>query len=131
MSQIPPESSLPGQASKYDRDHQREVLQRVVAALIRRRLAAPAIFALESLKPLSYVSAQALVFLQPLVQLALPVRDYEVVAAALEDRDNIEWLIEQLEAHESGAVPPSADAGPVRSSAHQGQAESDKGDSGE
>lgn len=106
MSQTPEDSGLFHRADKYDRERQREVLGRVAKALMKRRLTAPAIFALESLKPLSYVSAQALVFLQPLVQLALPVRDYEVLAAALEDRDNIEWLIQQLEAHETGAEPP-------------------------
>lgn len=106
MSQTPEDSGRPGGADKYDPARQRELLGRVAAALIGRRLTAPAIFALESLKPLSYVSAQALVFLQPLVQLAVPVRDYELLAAALEDRANIEWLIQRLEAHEAGAEPP-------------------------
>jgi len=72
----------------------------VAERLIARRLTAPAIFVLESSRPLSYIASQALVFFQPLVQGLLGVRDFAVFAAALEDRDNIEWLIRELEAGE-------------------------------
>jgi hypothetical protein len=30
------------------------------------------------------------------------IKDYEVFAAALEDRENVEWLLQQLEAAEEG-----------------------------
>ncbi len=87
-------------ADAHDPARQREVLARVAERLIARRLTAPAIFVLESSRPLSYIASQALVFFQPLVQGLLGVRDFAVFAAALEDRDNIEWLIRELEAGE-------------------------------
>ena len=97
------EMPLPEPDDSYDRDRQREVLSKVAEALAERRLTAPAIFTLEAGKPLSYLVSQTLVFFQPLVQTLFGLRDYQVFAAALEDRDNVEWLIQQLEAHEEKA----------------------------
>jgi len=76
------------------------VLARVVDGLVARRLTAPAIFLLEASRPLSFVASQALIFLKPIVQGLLGVRDYAVFAGALEKRENIDWLLEELEAAE-------------------------------
>ncbi len=81
-------------------NRQRQVLAKVAQLLISRRLTAPALFVLESTKPLSFLASQALIFFQPFVQTFLPAKDYEVFAAAIEDRDNIEWMMQQLEAAE-------------------------------
>ena len=94
------DDTLPKPDDIYDRDRQREVLGKVAQELARRRLSAPAIFMLESMMPLTYVASSALVMLQPLVQVLIGIRDYEVFAAALEDRENVEWLMQQLEAAE-------------------------------
>lgn len=80
-----------------DRDQQREVLARVADALHRRGLATIAIVTLESVKPLSFVTAQALVVLGPVIQALVNLRDYDVFCQALEDRANVEWLIRRLE----------------------------------
>jgi hypothetical protein len=95
---------LPGVAGAdiYDLERQREVLAKVAEGLIARRLTAPAIFMLESSRPLSFVASQALVFFQPIVQGLLGVKDYALFAAAIENRDNIEWLVQELEAAEEG-----------------------------
>lgn len=90
-------------AEAHDPSRQREVLGRVAERLIARRLTAPAIFVLESSRPLSFVASQALVFFQPIIQGLLGMKDYAVFAAAIEDRGNIEWLIGELEAAEERA----------------------------
>jgi hypothetical protein len=91
---------LPKPEDRYGPERQREVLRKVAEGLVARKLTAPAIFVLESSMPLTYVASQALVLLRPFVQAIIGIRDYEVFAAALEDRDNVEWLIQQLEAAE-------------------------------
>lgn len=96
-----------GRDDLYDPERQRAVLRQVADRLIARRLTAPAIFMLEAGRPLSFVTSQALVFFQPVVEGILGVKDYAVFAAALEDRANIEWLIRELEAGE-GAPEASA-----------------------
>jgi hypothetical protein len=94
------EEFLPKPEDRHDPERQREVLRKVAEGLVARKLTAPAIFVLESSMPLTYVASQALVLLRPFVQAIIGIRDYEVFAAALEDRDNVEWLIQQLEAAE-------------------------------
>lgn len=91
------------------REREREVLGRVAERLGALRLTAPAIFFLESIKPLSFVSSQALVFLGPTVQALFPWRDYQVLAEALESRENLEWLICRLEEIEEGPAPAPPD----------------------
>jgi|LSQX01.2.fsa_nt_gb hypothetical protein len=94
------EDFLPKPEDRYDPKRQREVLGKVAAGLVARKLTAPAIFVLESSMPLTYVASQALVLLRPFVQAIIGIKDYEVFAASLEDRGNVEWLIQQLEAAE-------------------------------
>lgn len=62
-----------------------------------RRLAAPALFLLESSKPLSFLASQGLVFLGPFVDAALDVPSYDAVVRMLEDRDNVERLLQRIE----------------------------------
>jgi hypothetical protein len=76
---------------------QRDLLQTVADKLIARRLEAPAILFLESLKPLSFLTAQGLIVLGPLLQPLLSVKDYDLLTESLENRDNLEWLIRRLE----------------------------------
>lgn len=91
---------LPKPGDRFDPERQRHVLRKVAEGLAARRLTAPAIFVLESGMPLTYVASQALVLLRPFVQAIVGIQDYEVFAAAVEDRKNVEWLIQQLEAAE-------------------------------
>jgi hypothetical protein len=83
------------------REREREVLGKLGELLIARRMAAPAILVLESVKPLSFIASQALIFLGPLAEALLPYRDYQVLAEALESRENVEWLIRRLEQGET------------------------------
>ncbi|MEN6305519.1 MAG: hypothetical protein ABFD96_22545 [Armatimonadia bacterium] len=96
---------LPPPDDVYDEKRQREVLAKVARELSARRLTAPAIFILESAMPLTYLASQALVMLQPFVQFIIGTKDYQVFAAALEHRENVEWLIQQLEQAEE--APPA------------------------
>lgn len=92
----------------YNVERQRAVLEKVAQELVRRRLTAPAVFLLESIMPLSFVAAQALIVLRPLVQMLIGIKDYEVFAAALEKRENVEWLLHKLEEAETApcSAPP-------------------------
>jgi hypothetical protein len=87
----------------------RELLGRVALAVARRRMIAPAIVFLESLRPLSYLGSQAMLFLRPFLKDigSLFLREktpdvlaeqYERVAAILERREGVEALLRALEA---------------------------------
>ena len=75
-----------------------ELLDAVAGRVVRMRLAVPAIFFLESTKPLSFLGSQLLIFLQPFVQAFLTIRNYERFSQLMEDRENVERLIRRIEA---------------------------------
>lgn len=79
------------------RIEQRKVLAKVLRVIIRRRLGPVALFTLESTKPLAFLASQSLIVFEPIIRTFLPLKDYEVFVQAIADRDNIEWMIEQLE----------------------------------
>jgi hypothetical protein len=75
----------------------RDLLDRIAGRVVELRLETPAILAIESLGPLSFVGGQALVFFQPLAQALFRFRDYERFAALLERRGSLEALTVAIE----------------------------------
>ena len=69
------------------RQREQEVLAKVAQALTDRRLTAAAILFLESVKPLSFLASQALVFLGPMAETLLPPAEYRNLTRAIESRE--------------------------------------------
>jgi hypothetical protein len=86
----------PGGRSAEDEQLLRAVAERVV----RMGLGAAAMFFLESIKPLSFLGSQALVFFEPFVRAFLTTAHYQRFASLIERRDNLEFLIREIEASE-------------------------------
>jgi hypothetical protein len=78
-------------------ERQQEVLERFAREIAKRRMCAPAIFLFESIQPLAFVAGQALAFIEPLLKVMFDAPDYEVFREAIEDRENVRWLVERLE----------------------------------
>ena len=57
----------------------------------------PAIFFLESVKPLSFVGSQALHFFEPFVRAFFAAQDYDRFSAMMERRENLEALLVKIE----------------------------------
>lgn len=74
------------------------LLDRIAARIVRHGLATPAIFFLESVRPLNFVAAQTMVFFGPLATAILPRADYERLAKLLERRESVEALLVRIEA---------------------------------
>jgi hypothetical protein len=76
----------------------------LLGALAKRiaelRMTAPAIFLLESMKPLNFVASQAMVFFQPIVSAFFDTTAYDRLSKLLERRDAIEHLLRTIEALE-------------------------------
>ena len=68
--------------------------RRVLAA---RSLETPAILFLESVRPLSFVGAQGLYFLEPFARTIFDVTEYQRLARLLERRSNLEVLVRAVE----------------------------------
>lgn len=76
---------------------ERALVDRVCAEVVRRHLATPALLFLEMSRPLNYLSAQALHFLQPFLSALGNTADAERLARFLERRGSIEYVANRLE----------------------------------
>lgn len=80
---------------------QREVLEKVAKKVVYWRMAVPAIMALETAKPLSFIGSQVMVFFEPIVQTMFSFRHYDTFRELMEDRDNVERLLLLIEEHDA------------------------------
>jgi len=85
ISDLPPE------------EQDKALLEAVARKVVQMGLSVPAVFFLESTKPLSFIGSQALVFLEPFVKSIFNLASYDRFVALMEDRSNIEKLIQRIE----------------------------------
>ena len=81
-----------------------ELLRKLAEKVVARRLSVPAIFFLESTKPLNYVGAQAMVFFGPFVRVLFESPNYYRYAELFEDRPTMELLLRMIEELESAVA---------------------------
>ncbi len=81
-------------------DDYSDLIEKIARKVVDWRLTAPAIVILESSKPISFVASQVLVFFDPIVKSFFNIRDYERFYTMIEDRENLERLIQAIEAEE-------------------------------
>ena len=65
--------------------------------IVQRDLSAPAIFLLESTKYISFIAGQTLIFIGPLLTMFVNDKKYYNFIQLLEKKENIEFLIIQIE----------------------------------
>jgi len=82
-------------------ERQKELLAKIADQIVKRKMTTPAILFFESVKPLSFVGSQALVFLQPIIQAFLNRREYDEIVLMMEDRENVEKLLLEIENQEA------------------------------
>lgn len=82
-------------------ERQAELLRKIANQIVKRKLTTPAIMFFESVKPLSFVGSQGMVFLQPFVQAFLNRREYDEITLMMEERENVEKLLCEIERQEA------------------------------
>jgi len=87
-----------------DADDDQRIIEKTARRLVDMRLAAPAIFVLESMRPLSFVASQGLLFLQPIIESFLSVPEYRSFQRMLEKRENLDRLMAQIEQFEDERI---------------------------
>jgi hypothetical protein len=78
-----------------------ELTTRLAREIVARQLTVPAIIFLESIKPLSFLGNQMLIFANPVISLVVSSGDYYRFVRMLENRENIEKLILVIEEENS------------------------------
>ncbi|MCD4702059.1 MAG: hypothetical protein K8S24_09415 [Candidatus Aegiribacteria sp.] len=74
-----------------------EFMSKIAKEIVQRQLTVPAIIFLESIKPLSFLGNQLLIFANPVVSLVVQSGNYYKFVRMIEDRENIEKLTIAIE----------------------------------
>jgi len=85
-------------------ERQEQLLEKLAHKVVDLKMSAMAIFILESMKPLSFVSSQVMVFFEPIVQTFFEFRDYETLRETIEHRENVEYFIRRIETLEDEQI---------------------------
>ncbi len=72
-------------------------MEELAQAIAARGLASVAIFVLESSRPINFIAAEFMVFLEPFARVFMPTEKYRLIVEALHDRQNLAWLVDRLE----------------------------------
>ncbi len=79
-------------------DAEAAAVDSVVGFIDRFGMHVPAILALESMRPLTFVGSQFMHLLTPSLGAFLTVTQWEAMASLLEERDGVEYVIQRIEA---------------------------------
>jgi hypothetical protein len=86
------------------------IVERICREIVRRRLTAPAMMALEMGRPLNHLSAQVLTFFKPFVAMVGDAASYDQFTAFLEHRGSIDYISARLEALDATAEGPARES---------------------
>ncbi len=78
-------------------EDERQLVDKIADNISRRRLSVPAILFLEMTKPLSFIGSSLVAFFEPVIQSIVPFQDIESFRKFIEDRENVEYLIQEIE----------------------------------
>lgn len=74
-----------------------EFMEKIAKEIVQRQLTVPAIIFLETIKPLSFLGNQLLIFANPVVSLVVRTGNYYKFVRMIEDRENVEKLTIAIE----------------------------------
>lgn len=74
-----------------------ELMEKIAKGIVQRQLTVPAIIFLESIKPLSFLGNQMLIFANPVISLVVQSGNYYKFIRMIENRENIEKLTIMIE----------------------------------
>jgi len=80
-----------------DREEEKaRLIEMVAQAVVDRHLETPALFFLESYRPLGFVASQGALMASPLVWALAPGMDMEALAALMDDPEAVDRLLERI-----------------------------------
>lgn len=82
---------------------QEEILDKISKKVVQWKMAVPAIIFLESVKPLSYLGSQVMVFFEPFVHALFNFPEYSEFQQMMERRENVERLLQRIEKFDAEA----------------------------
>ena len=77
------------------------IITQLAKKITSHGMSTPAIFFLEMVKYVSFLGSQLMVFFGPIITVFVQGHQYYQIAELLEDRDNVEFLLTEIERLES------------------------------
>ncbi len=74
-----------------------EIVEKISRYIVKKRMAAPALMAIESLRPLNFIASQILYFLAPFAEVIFNAKEYQEFAALLEKDEYIKLLLKRID----------------------------------
>lgn len=74
-----------------------ELADRLGKFIAQKKMSAPALVFIESVRPLNFISSQLLYFVGPFAELIFDRKAYQEFAAMLDKRENIDLLVDAIE----------------------------------
>ncbi|MEO0288782.1 MAG: hypothetical protein ABIN00_04020 [candidate division WOR-3 bacterium] len=94
-------SFQPVSSKEIPLERKEEILKKIATSIVKRGLTAPAIMFLESIKPINFISAQLMIFLEPIILTFFNISEYREASLIFEERDSVEKLIKYIEEFEN------------------------------
>ena len=79
----------------------REIISNLAKKIVRHGMSIPAIFFLEMVKYMSFIGSQLMVFFGPVITAFIQSESYYKITDLLEERQNVEFLMLEIERIES------------------------------
>ena len=79
----------------------RQLISNLAENIVRHGMAVPAILSLEMVKYMSFISSQLMVFFGPVITVFIQSKSYYKITHLLEERQNVEFLMLEIERIES------------------------------
>jgi hypothetical protein len=80
-----------------DKERALELIEKIAVFIAKRRMGAPAILFIESVKPLNFLGSQIMHFLSPFANVIFTGTEFDEVAIMFEDRENVEILLKRID----------------------------------
>lgn len=74
-----------------------ELIEKLSNFIAERKMAAPAIMTIESLRPLARIGSQLMHFLAPFAEIIFNAKEYQEFAALLENEEYVRLLIKRID----------------------------------
>ena len=75
----------------------KELIEKVAKFVAERRMGAPAILFLESVRPLTFVGSQVMYFISPFITTLFNSKEFEEFSAMMTERHNADLLIKRID----------------------------------
>ena len=82
---------------EVSKERTRELIEKVAKFFAERRLGAPALLFLESVRPLNFIGSQIMYFISPFINVLFSSNEFEEFAAVMSERENVHLLITRID----------------------------------